>query len=127
MVKIVNKPKKCECGCGKNIEWKPYHKYHPVRFIKGHQTRGKNHPSYGKNPTIETRNKMSNSHKDIRPSIETRKKMSESQKGIKPSTETKNKMSDAHKGIPTWNKGLTKKTDKRVKSMADSKIGKTRQ
>jgi len=63
--------KYCKCGCGKEIEIKPHHKYHGIPdFINGHNTK--------------INNPMNNE--------ESRKKVSESQIGKKLSEETKEKM-----------------------------------
>jgi len=68
--------KKCKCGCGLEIQIKPYHKYYGIPdYISGHnksmlgqkhskQSKIKNRNSHiGKKPTLKTRKKMSISHK----------------------------------------------------------------
>jgi NUMOD3 motif len=44
-------------------------------------------------------------------------------KGRKLSKEHKRKLSEAQMGISTWNKGLTKETDERVRKQAEEHIG----
>lgn len=41
-------PKLCACGCGECIIPKPHHKYRLVRYINGHQSRGRLNPMYGR-------------------------------------------------------------------------------
>jgi hypothetical protein len=57
---------------------------------------GENHPMFGKEHSDETRQKMSEAHKNM--SDETRKKMSEAHKGVPKSDEHKQKLSEANKG-----------------------------
>lgn len=86
--------------------------------------------------TMETKMKMSISHKNMsnetkqklskslignknslgyKHTDESRKNMSESKIGKKHTEETKRKLSISNKGKSPWNKGLTKETDERVK------------
>ena len=52
-----------------------------------------------------------------------RDKMSVIKTGTIISEETKRKLSEAQKGISTWNRGLTKETDERVKKQAEEHTG----
>ena len=67
-------------------------------------------------PTIETRKKMSESHKGKKPSEGTKKKLSESLKGRKHSDETKKKISEYRKG--------KKLSDETKKKMSEYRKGK---
>ena len=80
----------------------------------------------------ETREKMRVSHlgksgcKGWKHSEETKKKMSESHKGKKMppfSEEHKKRISEAKKGQKTWNLGLTKETDARVRKISKANRG----
>lgn len=83
-------------------------------------TKGENHPMYGKKHTEETRKKlsikrrnriitdetrkkMSTSHKGKNLSEDHKRKLSESNKGLKRTQETKNKISLSKKGCNPWN------------------------
>jgi len=90
--------KLCECGCGREVNW---------RFVSGHNWRGKKlseetrrkiaQTLTGHKQSEETKKKMSESHKGKKFSEETRRRMSESRKGKKRSEETKRKISATHK------------------------------
>lgn len=67
--------------------------------------KGKNNPRYGKKHSLETRMKISESHKGKTHSLETRQKISKSRKGIKLSLEHRLKISKAQRGNTPWNKG----------------------
>lgn len=58
-----------------------------------------------------------------RHSEESKRKMKLKHKGKKLSEGHKQKLSEAHMGKTTWNSGLTKETDKRVRRMAEARIG----
>jgi len=103
--------KLCEYGCGqeaqfqfKNGKWccsDSYNKCNKNKEINSKSNIGKNK---NKLASIETRNKMSNSHKGILPSIKTRNKMSKTQllnpsngmKNKKHTQITRNKMKETH-------------------------------
>ena len=61
-------------------------------------TAGKNNPNYGKNPSIETRRKMSEKQTGKKLSIETRNKMSEVHKGRIFSKEHRQRIGESNKG-----------------------------
>jgi len=94
---MVRKVKYCECGCGQEIIFKPHHSYYPVRFIYGHNNKGKNHPMYGKHHTKEARQKMS----------KVKKGKNHPMYGKYHTKETKYKMSKVKKGKnhPNWKGG----------------------
>ena len=71
----------------------------------------------GKHLTIETRRKLSESHKGNQPSEETRRKMSETRKGKKHSEEWTKKISEAHKG--------RKLSEEHRRKLSEAKKGKT--
>lgn len=72
-----------------------------------HKLSGKNNPFYGKTHSEETKKKISEANKN--PSIETRQKMSESAKGKVLSEKTRKKISDAESGEKHWNYGKAMK------------------
>jgi len=89
-------------------------------------TKGENHPMYGKKHTEETRKKlstkrrnritteetkkkMSDSHKGKKLSEDHKRKLSESNKGVKRKQETKDRISSAKKGCKPWNYDTLKK------------------
>jgi len=78
---MVRKVKYCECGCGQEIIFKPHHSYYPVRFIYGHNNKGKNHPMYGKHHTKEARQKMSKALKGKIFSEEHKQKIGKTHRG----------------------------------------------
>lgn len=54
----------CSCGCQQFIKLKRrYYNSGIPKYIHGHNSKGINHPSYGKHPTEETKLKLSDSHK----------------------------------------------------------------
>ena len=79
--------KYCSCGCRQEIVYKPYHKYYKVKFIYGHQNRGKKLP---KNSKWMRENRPSK-----RPEVA--KKISESNKGKKRTEEQKRNISEGIK------------------------------
>lgn len=68
-----------------------------------HKLAGENNPFYGRQHTAETKEKISKANKN--PSDETRKKMSESARGKVLSQETRDKISAAESGEKHWNYG----------------------
>ncbi len=58
-----------------------------------------------------------------RHSEESKRKIGLKHKGRKLSEKHKKKLSETHLGKTSWNSGLTKETDKRVKMMAEARIG----
>jgi hypothetical protein len=108
----------CLCGCGHEIVPKRHHKWRNIKYISGHNRRGKiTHIS------IETKLKMSNSHKGI--------SYKRTKKNIIPKIPVlclcgcnevvwngriyKNHHQPTNNGNIPWNKGLKKETDTRVK------------
>jgi hypothetical protein len=74
----------CECGCGQEIVIKYHHRYYGIpRFISGHQNRGENNPSFGKNPSEETRKKMGDGCRGKFRSEEFKKNDAETHRGEK--------------------------------------------
>lgn len=75
----------------------------------------------GRHLSIETRHKLSESHKGVKKgphSAEAKRKMSEAKKGVKigpHSEEHKRKISEAKKGQKAWNKGISCSEEKRRK------------
>jgi len=85
------------------------------------------HPMLGRKHTQEAKDKVSIANKGKispmkgkHPSKETRKKMSEAGKIKIFSEEHKKNLREAKKRSTTWNKGLTKETDERVKNLSES-------
>ena len=78
------------------------------RFVNGHSSRGINH--VGKNNPM-----FGKKH-----SPKTKQLISENRKGIFPSPKAKQLMSEKHKGIISWNKGLTKETNKSLAKRAEN-------
>ena len=94
---------------------------------------GEKHPQYGKHPTDEHKQKISDAHKGKKLSDEHRLKLSKAHKGRKQSEEAKKKRSDALKGrkltkehsrkISKSNTGK-KHSPKTIKKMSEAKKGK---
>lgn len=97
--------------------------------------KGKNHPSYGKHPSEETKNKLRIAGMNRIQSEETKQKISEAQKGEKGnmygkhhSEETKKKMSESHKNphnyeiIKLMNKNNIKLNDEQIKEIRSKYI-----
>ena len=132
---MIRRIKYCECGCGQEIVFKRYHKYKEVRFLPGHQFKGKNNPMYGvhlipwnKDLTKETDVRILNIGKKISKILlktGSHKGKNNSMYGRHHTEESKRKNSDFHKGKLPWNKNLTKKTDFRVERGAKA-LSKTR-
>ena len=82
------------------------------------------HDSTGRKASLETRLKMSKSHKDFRHTEESKRKISKSHIGISPSNEVRKRISEKLKGQISWNKGRKASLETRLKISAALK-GKT--
>lgn len=89
----------CQCGCGREIIRKWFHKYNNIRYIQHHQNRNKKH-------TEETKRKMSLASKGKKKSPEHIKKSSETLKRLY-----------AEGKIQIWNKGKphTEETKQKIR------------
>jgi len=118
----------CKCGCGGQIEIKRWHKWRGIPlFIYGHHK-----GNLGKVRTEKQRQKMSDSQKERFKndspwnkgktgiySEETLNKIKEARAKQVFSEETNLKKSKSMKGVITWNTGLTKETDDRIKKFSE--------
>lgn len=120
--------KLCECGCGQSVK---------NRFVRGHNSRGKNHPLYGKKHSAETRKKISRARIGKHPPPETKRKMSMNHADVSGenhpmwgkhrlfSLETREKMSKSHIGLqagknnPMYGKHRSAETKRKI-SIAQS-------
>ena len=91
--------KYCECGCGqKTLMGTLSHK--PNRFVHGHNSKGKNHPMFGKKHTKESLQKMSDSTKGQFVSEDTRQKLRVALAGREFTTETLQKIKNSNQLKP---------------------------
>ena len=139
----MNKPKKnkrikCACGCGNTIweydKWNKKRKY-IWKHCKG-QMLGKKHskktrrlmsksnPRYwlGKQFSKEHKEKMGsgNRGKKLFFTKKWKRNIPKARKGYKITPEARENIRKGHLGISSWNKGLSKKTDKRMLKLANS-------
>ena len=126
--KLSDKTKKKMSKAQKGKKKKPFTEEHKKNISKSAKERYKKykHPMLGRKHTQEAKDKISvvnkgnvSPMKGKHPSKETRKKMSESGKKKIFSEEHKKNLIKAKKKNPTWNKGLTKETDERVRKMSE--------
>lgn len=114
----------CACGCGEEIP-----KYncwgYERKFKNGHASRLSNSGQFKKTETPW--NKGLTKEEDERVNYKRptafKKGHKAYNKGIPLSEEQKRKLSESLKGRDSWNKGLTKETDERVKKQADKLKG----
>jgi 5-methylcytosine-specific restriction endonuclease McrA len=126
----------CECDCGKEIIKQPHHKRYGIpHFVRGHNSKDKNNPFYGKKHTEETRLKMIGKkhpiptngfkkghiawNKGLTISEEIREKIIEAAKNRNISEKTRKKMADSHRGDKTnfWKGGIDKKEYKHYRNL----------
>jgi len=98
--------RECKCGCGQEVnEFKPgeFRSY-----VSGHNTHGEDNPFYGKQHSKKTKERLSESRKNIKISEETRKKLSVSSTGRIKSEQTRRKLSEAKSGDKhhNWSGGI---------------------
>ena len=114
IIQIVNKI--CKCGCGNKIIWKPFHNRYNVKYVYGHQFMGKKHSE-------ETKRKISMTLKGRKGHPSYLKDLTyEEYFGVNKAKKIKRKVSISNKGRLTWNKGLTKDTDERVKKYHEKSV-----
>lgn len=138
MNKLKNKRIKCACGCGNTIweydKWSKKRKYiwkHCKRQMLGKKHSKKTRklmsessPRYwlGKHFSQETKRKMSEAQKGKKLFFtkKWKKNISKARKGYKATPEAIENIRKGHLGISSWNKGLSKRTDKRMLKLAKS-------
>ena len=96
----------CACGCGGQLEIRKRHSWAGVpKYISGHNSKGENHPMFGKQHNEKSKMKQSESHKGIQTwnknltnELDDRvKNNSEKRKGKKRTEKQKQNISEASK------------------------------
>ena len=96
----------CACGCGGQLELRKRHSWAGVpKYISGHNSKGENHPMFGKQHNEKSKMKQSESHKGIQTwnknltnELDDRvKNNSEKRKGKKRTEKQKQNISEASK------------------------------